>query len=59
MAGWQLLRVLGVASVERLLTSSRQTALHYASSTLIEHVQKRLRKRLPGLVERPQHMNAM
>jgi NAD(P)-dependent dehydrogenase (short-subunit alcohol dehydrogenase family) len=42
-----------------IATSSRQTALQCASWTLVGHKQKRLRRRLPGLVELPRHMNAM
>ena len=59
MTAWQSLQVLPVASVERLRTSLRRTALQCASWTLIEHMQKRLRRRLPVLVEQPRHMNAM
>jgi 2-keto-3-deoxy-L-fuconate dehydrogenase len=57
MAAWQLLRVLALASVERLPTSLRQMALQCASWTLIEPMQKRLRRRLLGLVEQLRHMN--
>jgi hypothetical protein len=59
MAERQLLRVLAVVSVERLPTSLRQMAVQCASWTLIEHMQKVLRRRSPGLVEQPRHMNAM
>ena len=59
MDAWQLLRALPLVSVERLLTSSRQTALQCAYWTLVGHKQKRLLRRLPGLVEQRRHMNAM
>ena len=59
MDAWQLLRVLPLASVERLSTSLQQTALQCASWTLVGHKQKRLRRRLPGLAEQPRHMSAM
>ena len=59
MAARQLLRVLALASVERLPIGLRQTGLPCACWTLIEHMQKWWPLRLPGLVEQPQHMNVM